>query len=190
MINKEGMIVCPRPRGAPPMLIDLLKIKTLETRIEEIARVNLLRAPELLSTFNKIFMELSESIATLEYEKNKAQRDAQLRRSVVTLDEMPKVLRAKGLATDRSPTGSADTREAVLDQDAEYQNALELVEQISAVNKLLKDKRDGFVMAYHSVKRLVEKMRTDMTRSLNAAPDRDLDAGDEDDNSEDFGIPR
>lgn len=190
MITKEGLIICPRPRGLEPIQINLVKIKEKEARLDEIAFVNLTTAPELLCTFNKVYMELSEYISILEYEKNRAERDAQSRRSVVMLDEMPRLLKEKGLATDRSPSGSSDTREAILDQDRQYQAALEIVEQINAVSRLLKDKRDGFVMAYNAVKRILEKTSLGMSRTINGAPESNLDVGDQEDDSYGFGTAR
>ena len=190
MVNEKGIIMCPRARGMAPIEINLVEIKKLEHRLDEIAFVNLMKAPELLAAFTRIYSDLSDFLASLESEKCKAERDARTRRSIILVDDMPKLLREKGLTTSKSPTGSADTREAILELDSAYQEALEVVEQIQCVIRFLKDKREAFSMGYHAVKRILEKLQPGLSRHINASPDGDNDIGDNNGTTNNgFGIP-
>ena len=155
--NSTQMIIAPTDPSGSTISLDLGPIYRAEARVAEVQAVTLAKAPELLSVFNKAYLDLSKMIRYLEGEYLRALRIAKKRRSVIILDEAREILVAKGLATTRSPGGSADLREALLDGDDEYQLLQERAETIQVYRELLNDKRKGIEMAYHSVKRIISQ---------------------------------
>lgn len=154
----DTKLICPRAHPeADDIALELGEIYRAEARIMEIQGITKAKAPELLSVFNRAYLQLSGMIRELELEHLRATRIAKKRRSVILLDEAKDLLISKGLATNRSPAGSADQREALLDGDDEYQAALERAETIKVYQELLQDKRKGIEMGYHSVKRLISE---------------------------------
>lgn len=149
-------VVCPAPRkGMRPTTLDLSKPATAMARIREVAIVTPHKAPELLATFNEAYLSLHEAIVRLEAEKLIADREANKIRSVVMLERAPKMLAEKGLTTKSAPGGSEDFRRAVLDADEEYQDALDIVQQLTCVVELLKGQQKAIEMAYTSVKKIL-----------------------------------
>lgn len=146
------------PRGTPgmePLRLDTTNIQRAESRIHEVAIVSATKAPELLAFFNMAYLDGTRIVAMLELELNNARRYCNGVRSVVMLDRAPTILKGKGLATDKNPGGSADLRQAVLDGDVEYQQALEREQQIEALLEMVKGKIKSFEMAYTSVKKIL-----------------------------------
>lgn len=155
MGNKKEL-ACPRgTKGLPPLVFDMSSIYDVEARISEVAFVTPHKAPELLARFNEAFLELTRLITATEYEQIQAKKNANRIRSIILLDKAPQILKEKGLATAKSPAGSEDLRNAVLDSDDEYQSALDRADQITAVIKLLQGKLKAFEMAYSSVKKII-----------------------------------
>jgi hypothetical protein len=103
----------------------------------------------------------------MEYYRLSADREATRRKSIVVLEEAPAKLKVLGLASARSPGGSADQREAVLGLDQEFQDALERVAMIDAVIKLLNGKLKAFEMAYTSVKKILGEGAFDYSSNPN-----------------------
>jgi hypothetical protein len=151
--------------------INLGSLKKAENRIQEIAIVTASKAPELLAFFNSAYLEGSRLIALLELEVNRATRSANAIKSVVILDRAPEILKAKGLATDKNPGGSADLRQAVLEGDSEYQAALEVQQHLEATLELIKGKNKGIEMAYTSVKKILGESSYETRRNPNLSGD-------------------
>lgn len=126
-----------------------------EGRIKEVAYVNAHKAPELLAAFNIAYLDINDHLTKLELALNEAQKVANKRRSIVILDEVPKILALKGLASTRSPGGSEDQRNAILDQDELYLTALERVQIVKAMQSLLEGKQKAIEMAFTSVKKIL-----------------------------------
>lgn len=138
-----------------PQVIDLSVVYQIESRVGEIAFVNKAKAPELLARFNEAYLHLHKIVTFLGYEFIRAQREANKVRAIVILDRAPAILAAKGLLSGHSRSGSEDQRNAVLDQDQEYQQALERTQQIKCFIEFLKGKLEGFEWAYTSVKKIL-----------------------------------
>ncbi len=143
------------PVGSGALTFDLTQSYQAELRIPEVAFVTPQKAGELLATFNVSILDLAHKVTQLELEVCRAKRSAARIHSRVVLDETKDILKAKGLAKDSNPAGSADLREAVLEGHDEYQQALETVELLEAASKLLQNRKHGIELAYHSVKRLL-----------------------------------
>jgi len=137
------------------LVVNLLDLNLALSRIGEIQGVTKLKAPELLSTFNKAWRDAAESIAVARVARIQAQRAADRVRAILLLDKIPTILKEKGLTSPRSPGGSEDLRQAALDIDEEYQKALEIGDKIDCVVELLRGKQKSVEMAYSSVKKIL-----------------------------------
>jgi|SRR6202142_2287477 len=135
--------------GQHPIIINLEQILIAEKRQDEVAYVNSEKAPELLATFNKQWLELSRIVAELTSARNVAERELGKRRSVILLDLMNERLAAKGVSS------SADNREAVILLDPEYIKLSEIIDQISAVLELMQGKRKGMDNSFTATKRII-----------------------------------
>lgn len=155
MLETRREIVVPRGNGTGGIVLDMTNVYIAEGRIQEVAFVTPHKAPELLSTFNVTFLELTRHITKLDYERNVAKRVANKMRAIILLDRVPAILKERGLATAKSPAGSEDLRQAILDIDEPYQTACDRVDQITAIMKLLQGKLTSIEMAYTSVKKII-----------------------------------
>lgn len=147
-------IVCPRA-GGRYVLIDLREISGYEARLDDVAIVTKQKAPELLSIYNRAYLEVSKTATTLENDLAGAERHQGEVRSRIVLDDAPRILKEKGLVSAKSPAGSEDLRTAVLEGNSEYQDAVELCEQIRCVIALLRGKQKAFENAYTAVKKIM-----------------------------------
>jgi hypothetical protein len=141
--------------GKAPLVIDLTHVYEIENRIEEVAFVTTAKAPELMARFNEAYLYVHKHISLLEYELNRAEREANKVRAIILLDKVSVILEQKGLLSGKSRAGSEDLRTAILDQDEEYQDALDQTQKIKCVIELLKGKLKGFEMAYTSTKKIL-----------------------------------
>ena len=157
MLNNSWSSSLTIPVIGGDLKLDLTEINKVEARIPEVAFVTPGKAPELLALFNNSVVELIAVITKLELEICRAKREAGKIHSRVVLDEVKDILKAKGLAKDSNPAGSADLREAVLEAHEEYQNSLERVEILEAVSKLIQGKKYSIEMAYSSVKAIFKE---------------------------------
>jgi hypothetical protein len=144
------------PNGTPkPTILDMRAIAEAEGRIREIAGVNAHKAPELLSMFNRVYLDINDYIRQAKLDQQQATKKMEQRRSVVILDLVPDILTKKGLVRPGSPGGSEDLRNAVLAQDQEFQQAKDEAELAEACYELLKGKQRAIEMAYSSVKKII-----------------------------------
>lgn len=158
--------------------IQLDSIFQAEARAEEIQAVTPQKAPELLVTFNKAYLDLTEMVAKLKYEQARAEDEMNKVRARILVDEMPSLLKAKGLAN------SADTRQALIDLDTNYQVAKDRVDMIEATVEYLKGKVKFMENAYTSVKKIIGEQAWNMTGD---ARRRQLDGLLEEDNEKKAG---
>jgi hypothetical protein len=154
-ITDRGAMKVGRSDGSAGFL-DLREVYSSESRLAEVQSVNAQKAGELLSCFNRAYLLLGDHLHALATWTNEAEAAARKRRAVVVLDEVPRILREKGLSSARSPSGSEDLRAAVLDADAEYSKYQDVLAQLKAAAALLSGKQEGFRRAFGSVKCLVE----------------------------------
>jgi len=130
--------------------IDISRIVEAESRLSEVATVNLQTAPELLSTFNQQWLDLNRMVSLLTYEKNKAENLFRQTRALALLDCNDTAIKARGHSK-----ASADLREAMVELDARVIAANNKVDELTALVMYLKGKQDAFQKAYESVKKLV-----------------------------------
>ncbi len=153
------------PRGTPnldPLEFELTDLIKAEQRKSEISYVNKETGPELLMTFNESYCSAKRMMNQVNVEYLQAKKYADQRRAVVILDVVPEVLKAKGLASARSPGGSEDLRKAVLDLDTEHTALCDKVQALEAAYEFLNIKAKGFEMAYHAVKKIFDPFTTSL----------------------------
>lgn len=151
-INPGTLVV---PRGLPgidPLKLNIEWVLTVESRIQEIAFITPVKAPELISVFNKAFSELTEMVAKVQYELQVAKQGVEKARAICLIDRVPAILSEKGLTSSKSPMGSEDLRNAVLALDIDFNNALERVHQIQMLYTYLEGKKQAIDKAYMAVK--------------------------------------
>ena len=153
-INPEVLVV---PNGLPglsPLKLDLKGIFQVESRIQEIAILTPVKAPELMALFNKAYCDLVSMISMVQLQYELAKKYSNEVKAVVLLDRVSDILKAKGLATSSKPTGSEDFRQAVLDLDPDYQAAQDKIMQLKSILMLLEGKQKSIDMAYTATKKV------------------------------------
>lgn len=154
-MNPNTIIVPSTLKGIPGPTLDLRVVNIAEARIPEVAIVTPEKAPELLAAFNVAYLEASRMAIQLEEELLRAKQTVERVKALIILDRAPKILTERGLSTGKNPAGSADLRQAVIDSDPEYQQAVDIVNAIDCYMALMKNKAKGIEMAYTSVKRIL-----------------------------------
>lgn len=141
-----------RPNGTE-FSVDMTELRRLEGRQSLAAGVGRMEALALMSDMKDGYEIAGTLKATLGLELDRAKSAANMRRAIVYLDVVPDVLRAKGVASARSPGGSEEQREAVLALDKESAQLQDYTAQIQSARELMAVKMEGFRMTYSTVKR-------------------------------------
>ena len=150
--------------------IDLSEWAIREARIQEVAVVTSEKTAELLSTYNQDCLDLDSIVNKLELEVQLATRAAEGVKATILLDKVPTILAAKKLATAKNPMGSEDLRNAILGTDQEYQDALQKVDMLKALTKLMRGKRDAFERAWRSVRAIASDRTFTPSLTINSGP--------------------
>lgn len=137
------------------ILLNLTQVKAAEARIQEVAFLTPLKAPELLSVFNQAWLEARRLTTAVDFELVRAKMELKRTKSRLVLDEVPKLLLEKGLVSAKNPAGSEDLREMILLQRPDYIDACDRVAQLEAVVRFLGDQAQALEMAYASVKKVL-----------------------------------
>lgn len=156
ILDPNGVLMVPCVAGKP-LVIDLRDIYHAEARGHELTGVTILKAPELLYTFSRALSDTKTAIA---YINGKALRPCQRaidsRTAVIVLDLAKDILEKKGLASTRTPGGSADLRKVVIDADQEIVRLRDILDQIEAAVAQLDIKAKDFERLYFSVQKVVD----------------------------------
>jgi predicted nuclease with TOPRIM domain len=150
-LETENQYLVPTGDGKSTIAIDLVEIVKAELRLQDVAIVNKFTAPELLSTYNDIWLKLNKSVTNLTYQKNKAKACHEDARANALLECTDEVLKRLG-----HTKGSADLREAVVQRAPEVQKTKDRLEEIGFVLETLRGKMQAFHNAYSSVKKLTD----------------------------------
>jgi hypothetical protein len=138
------------------IVFDLRPVFTAKARLVELQAITRLKAGELVHAFIRAWSDTAKLAKQAERQLTRAKRKLKEVRAVVILDRVPAELVKRGWATSRSPVGSEDIRESIVDNDAEYQKASDRLEQIQAAVAILTIDAETFKMAYFSVNKLVD----------------------------------
>lgn len=150
MLDNEGVLYVPSSDPTKDNLkIDISGFLAAEARQEEVAFVTPGKAPELLAFFNKVWRDIHAAVTKLTLEVNKAENEMERRKAVLLLEEVPRILKEKGVAN------STDTRKAIIDLDPQYIVLQDSFDQIKAACEYLKGKLKSMENSYSSVKKIM-----------------------------------
>jgi hypothetical protein len=163
-LTTTELIVPAGTSDRPDIVIDIQTILAAEVRQQEVQSLTPTKAPELLATFNHSWREIHALTVRLEAEKNKATKTADHRKGVLLLEVIPARLKELNISS------AADTRQAVIDTDTEYERLTDRVDQLEAAVALFKGKLKSFENAYTSVKKIMGEDAFNMAgRGTNSA---------------------
>jgi hypothetical protein len=158
LTSKESLLV-PDGGGAPESkstVIDMRAVFKAESRLHELQLVNRDKAGDLLHALITGWHDARQGRAMAAHQQARAKRRLAQIHGIIILDRAVTVIKEKGLETTRSPAGSADLREAVVNTDPEYNRAAETLEMLEALVEYLTEKADTLKMAYFSVGHLLD----------------------------------
>jgi hypothetical protein len=121
-----------------------------EARIPEIQRSTMITLPELITTFLLARNSLANAIATTELEFRAAKRFLKERSSLVLLDNVEEILKAKNVKS------SSDTREAAIILDSDVMEAQQKLDDLTALHTFLSNKNDVMKDAYDGAKKIAD----------------------------------
>jgi hypothetical protein len=151
---------CPRAiPGLVDLEFDMTRVREAEGRFHEIAVVNPQKSLELQARFIEAMSDLTKYLNTIEQEKILADRQIRDIRSRFILDEMANFLKSKNISS------SADTREAALEANKEYSDALDKQACIKAFTQLLKNTVADINNAYYSAGNVIKAYQFDIYNS-------------------------
>lgn len=156
--------------GEESLTVQLHTTFLAESRAPEVAAVTPTKAPELLVTFNKAYLDLTQIYAQLHLQRSRAEDALGKAKAEVLLDKLPTILKEKNISS------SADIRQAIVDSDPEYQAAKERLDVIDATMEYIKGKIKFMENSYTAVKKIIGEKNWNMAAD---GANRALSAGDE-----------
>jgi hypothetical protein len=130
--------------------LDIADIVKAESRLADVAIVNIQTAPDLLTTFNRNWLDLHRMVSLLGYEKNQAENLLKRTKAEALLGCNDAAIKAKGHSK-----ASADLRDAITELDSKVIEAKDRLDELNVLILYLKGKQDAFQKGYDSVKKLV-----------------------------------
>ncbi len=143
------------PTVTKPIQLEMTDILYAEGRIDEIAIVNTQKAPELMSCFVKAYTRCTEYLTNISAEAVKARNAVDFRRAEIILEEVPRILKEKGLLTGKTTGGNEDQRNAVMAMDKKYIELRDQLERIEMYVELFKGKQKSIEMQYMAVRKIL-----------------------------------
>lgn len=170
LLSHEAMTV-PSAKGKPHVF-DMRRIHKAEARLIELANVTRLKAGELLYVVIDAFGDARNHLATLKMEFGASKQRLRTVRGIIVLDRVQDALKVKGLASARSPAGSEDLRDAIVNTDPEYLETADKLNQVEAAMEHMEGKVKKLEMAYFAINSL--------TKTQDAKKDTSGGVGDDD----------
>lgn len=136
--------------------VDRHEILRLDARKVEIPTVTRATGAELMRAMELGYSTAGKLLAAVTLETARMEEALARRAAVVVIDEVPRILKEKGLATARTPNGSEDQRSRILTLDKEHSELKDCVAQLEAIKALLKIDLQAFAMAFSAIKKTVE----------------------------------
>lgn len=128
---------------------DMTVINQAEDRVHEIAVVTPTKAPELMALFSRACFTLSRHLASMYLGYQNAKKATANRKAVMIIDVIPTKIAEKKLSQNDA------TRQAFLDLDSEYSEALDKENQFEAAVMLVKRKIEDMEGALNAVKKVL-----------------------------------
>jgi len=137
------------------LVLDMKPIFLAERRGMEIGTASHTQAPELMAFFNSAFLLAARYMQALQFELVKAKDNLLKIQSDIIMDKLPNILKAKGLWSEKNPTGNAEIRQMVLVADPDYIAAKDIVTNLECHQSLFQDRKKYFENCYNSAKKLM-----------------------------------
>lgn len=154
-----------------PLSLDMKTIHKAEARIHELAFITKAKAGEFVAFMTQAHREARDHRAEVKREWGRWKQRLKTLRGLVVLDRAPTILKQKELASSRSPAGSEDLRDSVVNTDAEYIRAVDKTLQVEAAFDLLDTKVETLRMAYFSAHALTKDFESKRDLSGSAMSD-------------------
>jgi len=150
MNNPTAIVTIPPPvEGIQILELDFTELYISMGRVEELATMTSMKGPELLKTFIKGYSIAIRYTNMVELQKNKVAQALERRKAILLVDEIGAVLAAKRLKDTQS------NREAIISLDDTAAKLSENLEQLIALEKLLKGHQKVLEMGYTGVKKIL-----------------------------------
>jgi hypothetical protein len=140
---KPATLPCPSGDGLGEMLIPMDDVYRADSRRAEIKLINRERAPELIECFSEAIQHTGNLILAVAKHRAFAERRLAARQAVIRLDLSEAELKRRGHSKS-----SVDLRESLFVLDEECEKWVELVGEITAVEKMLDLQKEAFTRAY------------------------------------------
>lgn len=155
-IGTKVVILTPL-KGVPAEQFEAAHIYKALSRSQEISFCTPVKAPELLALFSKAFGDANELYSKIELQYNLCDEQIKKRTAVLVLDEMAEIIVKKGHSSAKSPTGTAEIREAVVDGDNELSQFRTTQIFLKCLMTLWGGHRRKLEMDHGSVKKILER---------------------------------
>jgi hypothetical protein len=155
VVDKRDILRAPMGGSDRSLHFDITDLNRAEVRCDEVKNVTKLKAPELLTLFNKAHATASRIVVALTAEHTQAKSALDRIRAEILLDKAPQILKEKGLATAKSPSGSEELRQAVVDMDPQYIAMNERINILDAMRRLLAIKAKMFDNSFTAIKKIL-----------------------------------
>jgi hypothetical protein len=132
--------------------IDLAVLEEAERRMHEVASVTKFKAQELLDLFNHAHLAASRARAVFLRASQKAESALEALAADIALNRAPAILKEKGLVSPRSPGGSEDLRQSVVQADPEYREMREQIIDLKAGVETFSVRARAMEKAFSAVK--------------------------------------
>jgi hypothetical protein len=152
MTFDETSYLVPSVDNPNNIAVNIVEVVKAEARLGEVAIVNVHKAPELLATFNRSWLELNRIVTMLTYERNKADTARKRSKAEAVLCCNDAAIMAKG-----HKKASADLRDAMSELDPDVTKASEILNELEAILGFLKGKQEAFRKGFQAVKELLER---------------------------------
>ena len=130
--NPKMMMKLPRFGALPEMSVDLSKTKHAESRLVEAQSVNAATYANLEYIFNEAYRELRTAYATVCYRHSKAEEEIENVKAGLLLDSYQDFVKDKPKNFD-----NADMRKSFVQRNPEHQKAVDVRDQLKAIEVLL-----------------------------------------------------
>jgi hypothetical protein len=154
LLSEEALVVPTSTSLA--LTFDMRKIHRAESRLIEMNGITKAKAGELLFCVIDAFGEAKEHYATLKGEFGRCKQKLRSIRGLIVLDKAPEELKSKGLSSARSPAGSEDLRDGVVNTNADYLKWSDVLIQVETAMDRMESKVEKLKMAYYAISDLIK----------------------------------
>lgn len=149
MNTPTALVVIPAVAEIQMLELDFTELYTSMGRVEEIAGLTPMKASELMKTFVKGYSIAIRYTNMVELQKNKVSQALERRKAILLVDEIGPILASKRLKDTQI------NREAIISLDEKAAQLDDALQQLVALEKLLKGHQKVLEMGYTGVKKIL-----------------------------------